>query len=199
MGGNRSSLPRQMLYIGIVFLLTGFWHGAGWTFIAWGGLHGLLVIINHLWSRTVFAQKLRTSQYQPFRQAYAFASWALTMTSVTALWVIFRADSWYVVEKFANAMLAFKFLGTHPFPDMNIYYTLPPVLMLLFAACWRMPNSYKISLALRRATNRHLRDSTGYQKKYIPLLTWTGLIGTMLYMAISSVNYVKSDFLYFNF
>lgn len=48
LGGNRVSLPRNALNLMIIFLLSGFWHGANWTFIIWGALHGMYLIIERL-------------------------------------------------------------------------------------------------------------------------------------------------------
>lgn len=48
LGGNRCGLPRQMLHIGIVWLLTGFWHGASWNFVLWGVYYGVLLVLEKL-------------------------------------------------------------------------------------------------------------------------------------------------------
>lgn len=49
MGGNRCGLIRQMRNLIVSMLLIGFWHGAGWTFVFWGWIHGVLLVINNLW------------------------------------------------------------------------------------------------------------------------------------------------------
>jgi D-alanyl-lipoteichoic acid acyltransferase DltB (MBOAT superfamily) len=49
LGGNRHGLYRTVRNLMIVMLLGGLWHGAGWTFVLWGGLHGLYLLINHVW------------------------------------------------------------------------------------------------------------------------------------------------------
>src|SRR5262249_3007293 len=49
MGGNRVSLGRNFLNLFFVFMLSGFWHGANWTFIIWGALHGVYLIAERLW------------------------------------------------------------------------------------------------------------------------------------------------------
>jgi D-alanyl-lipoteichoic acid acyltransferase DltB (MBOAT superfamily) len=59
-------------------LLGGLWHGAGWTFVAWGGLHGATLAMNHVWRRTGW--------HLPSPLA-----WTLTMLVVLAGWVLFRA------------------------------------------------------------------------------------------------------------
>lgn len=59
-------------------LISGLWHGANWTFVVWGGLHGLAIAVNHLWART----KIRLGPA---------ASWSLTFVFILLTFVIFRA------------------------------------------------------------------------------------------------------------
>ena len=49
LGGNRRGLVRRYANLLITMLLGGLWHGAGWTFVIWGGLHGSYLVVNHLW------------------------------------------------------------------------------------------------------------------------------------------------------
>ena len=67
-------------------LLGGLWHGAGWTFVIWGGLHGLYLVINHLW-QAVVPKRLAASG------VYKLAAWAITFLAVVIGWVFFRAPS----------------------------------------------------------------------------------------------------------
>jgi alginate O-acetyltransferase complex protein AlgI len=85
LGGNRLGEPRRYLNLLVTMLLGGLWHGAGWTFLIWGGLHGLYLCINHLWhawrgSRTsgLFVKSI---------------SWAITFAAVVLAWVFFRAKT----------------------------------------------------------------------------------------------------------
>jgi hypothetical protein len=52
LGGNRHGSVRRYRNLFITMLLGGLWHGASWTFVIWGGLHGTFLAINHLWRRT---------------------------------------------------------------------------------------------------------------------------------------------------
>ena len=79
-GGNRAGPNRQMLAIMITMLLGGLWHGAGWTFVAWGGLHGIALAVNHLWMRA--GGKLAPP-----------LAWSATMLFVVTTWVFFRAET----------------------------------------------------------------------------------------------------------
>jgi alginate O-acetyltransferase complex protein AlgI len=71
----------------VTMLLGGLWHGAAWTFVAWGALHGLYLCLNHVWN--YFAPK-SPSRFAPFG---AVVAWPLTFLSVVVAWVFFRADS----------------------------------------------------------------------------------------------------------
>lgn len=80
LGGSRKGAARAYLNILIVFLVSGFWHGAGWTFIIWGGLHGLAQIVERMWGkgRAALPKGLQ---------------WILTFLFVNLVWVFFRAPS----------------------------------------------------------------------------------------------------------
>jgi len=90
LGGNRKGSLRKYTNIMITMLLGGLWHGAGWTFVIWGGMHGLFIIINHGWI-AVF-RKLFPGRCNP--SFFGSVSGRLvTFTSVLIAWVMFRAES----------------------------------------------------------------------------------------------------------
>jgi D-alanyl-lipoteichoic acid acyltransferase DltB (MBOAT superfamily) len=80
LGGSRRGSARTYRNILLVFLISGFWHGAGWTFVLWGGLHGL----GQVAERAMGARRDRLPR---------LARWALTFAFVNAAWVFFRAPS----------------------------------------------------------------------------------------------------------
>jgi alginate O-acetyltransferase complex protein AlgI len=80
LGGSRFGLSRQVWALLVTMLLGGLWHGAGWTFVIWGGLHGIALTANHLWRRG------GASLPAPL-------GWLITFLFVVAAFVIFRADS----------------------------------------------------------------------------------------------------------
>lgn len=85
LGGNRRGRLRQRVNLMLTMLLGGLWHGAAWTFVVWGGLHGLYLVVNHLWSETELAARAR--RLGILRLAF----WALTFLAVVVGWVFFRA------------------------------------------------------------------------------------------------------------
>lgn len=87
LGGNRVSLARNFFNVFFVFMLSGFWHGANWTFIIWGALHGVYLIAGRLWG--IIRKRLNMSD-EPglLRQKLAVL---LTFHLVLIAWVFFRA------------------------------------------------------------------------------------------------------------
>ena len=94
LGGNRVAYRRWLLNVLIVFIVSGFWHGANWTFIAWGLLHGVLyVIYSVVWpeSRQMAAETPGGNTVLPsFR---SLIQMAVTFTLTSLAWVFFRARS----------------------------------------------------------------------------------------------------------
>jgi alginate O-acetyltransferase complex protein AlgI len=86
LGGNRVGNARQSLNLFITMVVGGIWHGAGYTFLLWGFLHGLLLAVVHM-HRTAIRQRLR------WWPRLGRAAWALTLLSVVLAWVPFRATS----------------------------------------------------------------------------------------------------------
>ncbi|MCV2217546.1 MBOAT family O-acyltransferase [Thauera sp. Sel9] len=90
LGGNRGGKLKRYRNLMLTMLLGGLWHGAGWTFIAWGALHGLYLCINHAWRH--IASRLFPSPVVPASVTRAL-SWTLTFIAVVIGWVFFRAGS----------------------------------------------------------------------------------------------------------
>lgn len=93
LGGNRKGEGRRQLNLMVTMLLGGFWHGAGWTYIIWGGYHGVLLVVNHLWA------KRRTPLPSPLARV-------LTFVAVVVGWVFFRSNSvdraWHLLKSMAG-------------------------------------------------------------------------------------------------
>jgi alginate O-acetyltransferase complex protein AlgI len=87
LGGNRHGSLLRYVNLMITMLLGGLWHGAAWTFVAWGALHGLYLCINHAWINYGPPTPARLA-----RPAGIFA-FLLTFLAVVVAWVFFRADS----------------------------------------------------------------------------------------------------------
>ncbi len=92
LGGNQHGFGRELSNLLIVFVLGGLWHGAAWTFVFWGLLHGMAIIVERLFRLT----KIKLP---------VFVSWLLTFGFVNAAWVFFRATSWADAMKVLKGMI----------------------------------------------------------------------------------------------
>jgi D-alanyl-lipoteichoic acid acyltransferase DltB (MBOAT superfamily) len=106
LGGNRVAMPKWYLNIFIVFLISGLWHGANWTFVVWGALHGFYIIFGRLTAE--FRQK---ASEKLFLDKIPLLAPLTTFFLVGVAWVFFRADNLHV----ANYILTNMFAG---FPQM---------------------------------------------------------------------------------
>ncbi|HEV2547890.1 MAG TPA: MBOAT family protein [Stellaceae bacterium] len=88
LGGNRRGSVRRFVNLFLTMVIGGLWHGAGWTFVIWGGLHGVYLIVNHAW-RSV-SQQIRLPHLPILG---GLASWLFTFAAVVVGWVFFRAQS----------------------------------------------------------------------------------------------------------
>lgn len=98
LGGSRGSAARTAVNLAVTMILGGLWHGAAWTFVAWGALHGAALVLHRVWSSSSAApvQRLRASR------GWALLAPILTFHFVCVGWVLFRAPTFDV----ALSMLA---------------------------------------------------------------------------------------------
>ena len=90
LGGNRHGLVRQQTNLMVTMLLGGLWHGAGWTFVVWGGLHGLYLMLHRAWRRS--AERWCPGGGPVWAAAFMTPlAWVATFLGVVIAWVFFRA------------------------------------------------------------------------------------------------------------
>ena len=100
LGGNRRGFAKRCRNVLIVFLLSGFWHGASWNFVVWGLIHGIYMVVAMCFSRIRKDKK---------RILHPAAGWVMTMLLVNIAWVFFRAPSlfgaWQILlQPFVNPL-----------------------------------------------------------------------------------------------
>jgi alginate O-acetyltransferase complex protein AlgI len=100
LGGNRLGKARRYLNLLATMLIGGLWHGASWTFVVWGGLHGLYLVIAHLWS-----ERFGTPAPGRLRRA---AGWLVTFSAVVIAWVLFRAKTFAGAGLMLRSMAGFE-------------------------------------------------------------------------------------------
>lgn len=92
LGGNRKGMVRTCINLFLTFLISGLWHGAAWTFVLWGGIHGIFVVME----RVIGDRRKRIPR--PIRVCGTFFA-------VNALWVLFRADGFSQAAKVYRGMV----------------------------------------------------------------------------------------------
>jgi len=95
-GGNRKGIIKTYINLLIVFLLTGFWHGATWSFVFWGAFHGFFLIIERLGFDKIL------------KKIPKFLSWAYTMLIVVIAWVFFRIENLSDAFLYIGKMFSFS-------------------------------------------------------------------------------------------
>lgn len=112
MGGSRVKVSRWMFNIMVVFLLSGLWHGADWTFVVWGGMHGLLLLVEGLPAKLRHRRPVATSSLllRLLRTTGVFVV-------VTLLWSIFRAEGFWQFKQLVKAFV--HNTGLHSMPDLH--------------------------------------------------------------------------------
>ena len=195
MGGNRRGPARQMLNLFLTMLLGGLWHGAGWTFIIWGALHGLFLALQRLWSGFATKQGIRLPRP---------VGWFITMLCVMAAWVYFRADTIHTAHSVLASLAGLNGFGlkTPNLPDLPLDGW--PVILIAGLVATLAPNSTEIfrryapTLKLVTLSRRTL----GRWEKHLewrPVAWWAlaaGLVSTAGAVAILGW---QSEFLYFQF
>ena len=96
LGGNRGGQSRTYLNLFLVFLIGGLWHGAAWTFVVWGALHGVAIVIHRCWQKLNF--KLNK-----------IIAWIITFNFVNFTWIFFRAKSFEDAMKVIRGMFFGEF------------------------------------------------------------------------------------------
>lgn len=211
LGGNRRGPARRHANLLVTMLLGGLWHGAGWTFVFWGGLHGIYLIVNHGWLA------LRRA-VRPGARASRFGRWAarlLTFLAVVVAWVFFRAESFEVALVMVRAMAGFGGVLL-PFDYRETLGALAPfgvrfgnlahdgawpLLLVLWLLVWFAPNTLEIMRRYRPALARYPGAAPAAARAPVvwratPL--WMLAIAGLLLASLVNMGKV-SEFLYFQF
>ena len=101
LGGNRKGEVRTYSNLLVTFILGGIWHGAGWTFVFWGFLHGMALVIHRAWSKLGF-------------KLWSWLAWLITFNFINIAWIFFRAKEWNDAVKVLGSMFSLDNVILHP-------------------------------------------------------------------------------------
>ena len=199
LGGNRHGNGRRYLNVLVTMLIGGLWHGAGWTFVIWGGLHGVYLAINHAfrdlrsgWIRNSTNQEENTAR--PIHWLERLLSSGITFLSISIAWVFFRSPDLNTAFRMLGGMLGKNRLTWHQHAHLEIYW---PIYIGLLAV-WLLPNSQQW-MGLEEPSEQ--KNPVPYSFRWDPAHWWTWLIpGIILAVCILELTNGKpSEFLYFQF
>lgn len=189
LGGSRRGVARTYLNVMIVYLLSGLWHGAGWTYICWGALHGLFCVI------TRFGKKV-------FDRIPKAVNWLITFAFLNLGFIIFRAesleqafafigrlftfDSWYVHDTITSCFqISEVTLALSALPVIGRFVYYPPVMMVLFLT---------VAMLIVLVPKNAYQQMQALKPRVLPML-FTVVLLVWCVFSFGSV----SAFLYFNF
>lgn len=217
LGGNRYGTNRRYINLMITMLVGGLWHGAAWTFVFWGGLHGVFLVVNYAWRRL---------WRRPIDRWWSrLIARVITFFSVALAWVWFRA------ETFDGAIMIFKGMFNLPYTLQGRFGSLEPMLVSIgfrfdgpsisthdyesilwlgfwLAFLWLIPNTQQWLGRFKPALNYDLASHpSGDNPRLLrlwPRLQWqptpliATVVGVMFAASVLGLSRVM-EFLYFQF
>lgn len=215
LGGNRKGPSRRYVNLMATMILGGLWHGAGWTFVLWGTLHGLYLVTNHGWRalRARLGHDLERSTWWGRASACL-----LTFIAVVIGWALFRAADLAAAIAMLKAMAGFnglvlpdfwlpkwgvvgQWMAAHGvrFGDTRELVTggLMNWIWILMLVVWFAPNTQQLLAAYRPALAL-LADSYRGRLAWRPTPSYAMLVAALALIAIFNLH-KQSEFLYFQF
>ena len=206
MGGNRGGKTRRYVNLMVTMLLGGLWHGAGWTFVIWGGLHGFYLVINHAWAAL---RRGALSAIPDFGVLGRASSVLLTFLAVVVAWVFFRATSFEAAVRVlrgmsgANGLLVPSELWLAPLLSLgfeasgaaSIDWRQIGWIVSLLGIAWGFPNS-------QEWVGRCLVGRSGDGVAARPYGRWFAIgasVPLLLLLTVINGSRGVSEFIYFNF
>ena len=174
LGGNRNGKWRTYRNLFLVFLLTGFWHGAGLNFVFWGIFHGCFMVLE----RIGFGKLLEKNPFKIFNHIYM-------AVTVVCIWTLFRIESMKAAGEYLKGMFIYQRGEYNLFSCIN-----PEIILLLVTA-------FLLCGVLQTAVPR-LKEAL-YQKEKVSAVESVGLLAILLLCVVTLSSNSYNPFIYFRF
>ena len=214
LGGNRKGRARRYANLMTTMILGGLWHGAGWTFIAWGALHGAYLVANHGWRaiRAGLGQNLERSTWLGRNCARL-----VTFVAVVVGWVFFRAASFHDAVQILSGMVGVNGIALpegiavrlgpfqHALQEWGVRLYLGGGYQFLMQYAWILillpfvmlaPNTQEFLARFQPALD--VREGAIRTLEWRPSPAWAATMGLVTAVALLSLSRV-SAFLYYQF
>ena len=184
LGGNRKAEVRTYINLFATFLLGGIWHGAGWTFVFWGALHGMALMIHRAW------QKLGI-------ELPTILAWFITFNFINITWVFFRAKEWDDALKVLHGMFFGTVILPVPLANKLGFLTQYGVEFGNWLSGINADREIFIWTIAAFITVLFFQNSMQLRTRFKPNFFY--MISTILFFLSIFILYRKSEFIYFNF
>lgn len=193
LGGGRAGRPRRYFNVLVTFLVSGLWHGAAWTYVAWGGLHGVYQIagdaLRPLRSRLAEKAKINTGAF-----SYRLAQRLVTFALVCFAWIFFRAPGMNAaLEMIRRLFTAFDY-GTL-FDGTLLSFGLSALDIAVLATGVLAV----FIVSLMRSRGRSVGAALAGQNAWFRWLCYAGIVLAVLLFGVYGSGYAQSQFIYFQF
>ncbi len=188
LGGNRRGRFRTYQNLLIVMMLGGLWHGASWTFVLWGTLHGLLLVGHVYWKRLDLV-----ILPSPLGRRMA---WFATFIVIVFTWIPFRAPD---LATTASVWLSMIGLGPSGFGGMPLSFAVMALAAVM--GCLLLPNSQQLVFGESRIVDDRYPAGTNWLLRYRMTPAWAVAFGCLFTVALACEWQMRTppEFIYFNF
>ena len=183
LGGNRKGKLRTYFNLMAVFIIGGIWHGAGWTYVFWGFLHGAAMIVHRIWKQLGFRMP-------------KLLAWFITFNFVNVAWVFFRAQDWEDAIKVLKGMFGFNGVEL---PGITAH--LPGITALgetLGISFVDVPAYTVLLIAIFLGVALFARNANELSAQFKPSLKMAAAVSVLFVYSLLNLNKI-SEFLYFQF
>ncbi len=213
LGGNRKGNARRHLNLLITMLLGGLWHGAGWTYVMWGGLHGCYLVINHGWQ--LLHKRFRDDSPSKLNHALSVM---ITFLAVVVAWVVFRSNN---IDSAIAILKAMAGMNGFALPDawlwkwglvgqwlakQGIHFSNTQAIikgsainwiLVSLLIVWLAPNTQQMMVNFKPALNI---SESGVAKRLLWKPSYSWLVASVICAVFSILSISEvSEFIYFQF
>lgn len=189
LGGNRSGEFSRYRNLLLTMLLGGLWHGSNWTFVVWGGLHGLYLCVQHGWRALATSGSIGAKMQLP-----RWACHLLTMLAILVAWCFFRAANIGAALDILGGMIGRHGLGAVPGIQ-------PFSLVVLALSTWIalfMPNTNEVFVWLESRFENNPETKSIFTMRWRPSWSWGLVTGVVFALCLLSMEKTQ-DFIYAQF
>lgn len=193
LGGNRKGKVRKYINVMIIFLVSGLWHGANWTYVIWGGLNGLYMVLEEM-TVSIRVKSRNLLHIAEGGKVHALLGGLITFVLVDFSWLFFRAESFTQVlgiMRQAKANFGIARLFADGVGVWGIDYATMVALGLAFVVL--------LGMDICRRCGKNVYQMILTAPALLRYLTYAFILGMIMYFGVYGYEYAQTAFIYFQF